>query len=197
MSSVRYVASSIRTDRLFLRPLERRDLDALHAVYSRPDVVRYLYQGTHSMEDSRALLERKMSLRAIADDGDAAVFAIELLASGVVIGDCMLHLSSSTHLQGEIGFALHPDHHGHGYATEAGREMLRIAFDELGLHRVTGRLEARNTASARVLERLGMRQEAHLVENEWVKDEWQSELVYAVLDREWRAARGVPESAES
>ena len=63
----------------------------------------------------------------------------------------------------------------------------RIAFDDLGLHRVIGRLEARNAASARVLEKLGMRLEAHLVENEWVKDEWQSELVYAILDREWRS----------
>jgi RimJ/RimL family protein N-acetyltransferase len=55
---------------------------------------------------------------------------------------------------------------------------------------VIGRAEARNIGSARVLEKLGMRREAHLVENEWVKDEWQSELVYAMLDREWLAAAG-------
>jgi len=55
-----------------------------------------------------------------------------------------------------------------------------------GFHRVVGRLEARNAPSARVLEKLGMRLEAHLVENEWVKNEWQSELVYAILDREWQ-----------
>ena len=64
--------------------------------------------------------------------------------------------------------------------------MLAFAFEELGLHRVVGRLEPRNTGSARVLEKLGMRREAHLVENEWVKGEWQSELVYALLAREWR-----------
>jgi len=63
--------------------------------------------------------------------------------------------------------------------------FLRIAFEEMGLHRVIGRAEARNAASARVLEKLGMRHEAHLAENEFVKDEWQSELVYAILDREW------------
>ena len=65
--------------------------------------------------------------------------------------------------------------------------MLTFAFEVYDLHRVCGRLEARNAASARVLERLGMRREAHLVENEWVKDEWQSEFVYAILEREWRA----------
>ena len=63
--------------------------------------------------------------------------------------------------------------------------MLDFAFGPLGLHRVIGRLEPRNVGSARVLEKLGMRREAHLVENEWVKGEWQSELVYAILAREW------------
>ena len=67
--------------------------------------------------------------------------------------------------------------------------MLALAFETYDLHRVVGRLEARNVASARVLEKLGMRREAHLIENEWVKDEWQSELVYAVLAREWHAGR--------
>ncbi len=66
--------------------------------------------------------------------------------------------------------------------------MLTFAFESLGLHRVVGRLEPRNRGSARVLEKLGMRREAHLVENEWVKGEWQSELVYAILEREWRDA---------
>ena len=80
----------------------------------------------------------------------------------------------------------HPLHQGSGYATEAARPMLAFAFGELGLHRIVGRLEPRNVSSARVLEKLGMRLEARLVENEWVKGEWQSELVYALLAREWR-----------
>jgi RimJ/RimL family protein N-acetyltransferase len=63
--------------------------------------------------------------------------------------------------------------------------VLAFAFEKLGLHRVIGRTEARNLGSARVLEKLGMRREAHLVENEWVKNEWQSELIYALLSREW------------
>lgn len=63
--------------------------------------------------------------------------------------------------------------------------MLRLGFDGLNLHRITGRLDARNTASARVLEKLGMRREAHLIDNEHVKGEWASELIYAMLAREW------------
>ena len=87
---------------------------------------------------------------------------------------------------GRARLAFRPGYHGRGYATEASRPLLAFAFEVLGLHRVVGRLEPRNPASARVLEKLGMRREAHLVGNEWVKGEWQSEDVYAVLDREWR-----------
>jgi RimJ/RimL family protein N-acetyltransferase len=97
-----------------------------------------------------------------------------------------ISLTVEPHRQGEIGFIFHPDHQGRGYATEAAAAVLAIAFGAYGLHRVFGRLEARNVASARVLEKLGMRREAHLRENEWIKGEWQSELVYAVLAREWR-----------
>lgn len=113
--------------------------------------------------------------------------AVEPLATGRLVGHVSLSVGPPEHRQGEIGFLLHPDHQGHGYATEAAGAMLALAFETYGLHRVVGRLEARNVASARVLEKLGMRREAHLIENEWVKDEWQSELAYAVLAREWRA----------
>jgi RimJ/RimL family protein N-acetyltransferase len=182
-----YTSSPIETGRLLLRPFEAADLDALFEIYSREDVVRFLYEGPRSRDEARALLERRMRMRTIDGDGDAASFAIALPPDGVLVGDCMVCLVSASHRQGEVGFVLHPDHQGRGYATEAGREMVRIAFEELQLHRVVGRLEARNTASSRVLERLGMRLEARLIENEWIKSEWQSELVYAVLDREWRA----------
>jgi RimJ/RimL family protein N-acetyltransferase len=90
----------------------------------------------------------------------------------------------------EIGYVVHPDHVGRGIATEAAAPMLRFAFDPvhgLGLHRVTARIDQRNPASAAVLRKLGMRQEAVLVENEWFKGEWSTEVDFAILDREWAA----------
>ena len=137
----------------------------------------------------RVLLDRKIAGRRAEVEGDTLHLAIVPKGVARLVGDCVLTITSGPHRQGEIGFVVHPDHQGKGYATEAARTLLRIAFEDLGLHRVVGRLEARNAASARVLEKLGMREEAHLVENEWVKDEWQSERVYAMLDREWPTER--------
>jgi RimJ/RimL family protein N-acetyltransferase len=65
--------------------------------------------------------------------------------------------------------------------------MLRLGFEDLGLRRIVGRIDARNAASARVLDRLGMRREAHFAQNEIIKGEWTDEVVYAMLQDEWRA----------
>ena len=182
--------SPIRTERLLLRPFAPNDFAPLFAIYSREDVARYLYWGPRDEAHVREMLAQRIAERALAQEGDRLSLATVLQATGELIGNVVLQWTSAEHAQGEVGFAFHPDRHGHGYATEAVRPMLAIAFEHLGLHRVIGRTEARNDASARLMERLGMRREAHLVENEWVKDEWQSELVYAILDREWRAATG-------
>jgi RimJ/RimL family protein N-acetyltransferase len=75
-------------------------------------------------------------------------------------------------------------HHGRGLVREAAVVMLRLGFRELGLHRIIGRCDGRNTASARLMERLGMRREAHFRQNEIVKGEWTDEYVYAMLAME-------------
>ncbi len=176
----------METERLLLRPFEDRDLDALHAMYSDESVVRWLYNDVRTPEESRELLGHKIAGAALRGEGEWLSAAVALRQSGELVGDVSLLWASEVHSQGELGFVFHPSHQGNGYATEASRPMLAFAFEELGLHRVVGRLEPRNAGSARVLEKLGMRREAHLVENEWVKGEWQSELVYALLAREWR-----------
>jgi RimJ/RimL family protein N-acetyltransferase len=182
-------APRIETERLLLRRFVPDDLPALHDMRSRAEVVRYLYEEPSTLEDDRARLQRRMRHTRFAITGDALGFAV--VQDGTLVGDVSLFLHSAEHRQGEIGFVVHPDHQGRGYATEAARAVLELAFGTYDLHRVTGTLEARNAASARVLEHLGMRCEAHLVENEWVKGEWQSERVYALLQREWlRASRG-------
>jgi RimJ/RimL family protein N-acetyltransferase len=176
----------IRTERLLLRPFRDADLAGLHAMHSLEEVARHLYWEPRSEEETRRVLARKMERPALVTDGECLDYAVELRATGALVGDVSLILRSRAHRQGEIGYVFHPDHAGNGYATEASRALLALGFADLDLHRLIGRLEAANGASARVLERLGMRREAHLVENEWVKGEWQSEIVYAMLQAEWR-----------
>ena len=101
--------------------------------------------------------------------------------TGRLVGDFVLILRSVDHLRGEVGYVLHPDFAGRGLATEGARHMLHIAFDLLGLRRVIGRIDARNVASARVLTKIGMRHEAHLVQNELFKGEWTDEDDFAML----------------
>ncbi len=124
---------------------------------------------------------------ALGQESDRLNLAAVLAATGELVGDVSLIWRSSEHRQGEVGYIVDPAHGGNGYATEASRTLLRLGFEELALHRIVGRLDARNAPSARVLERLGMRREAHLLENEFVKGEWTDEVVYAMLEHEWRA----------
>jgi RimJ/RimL family protein N-acetyltransferase len=173
----------ITTERLVLRPFEADDFAALLAIYSDEEVSRYLYHEPRGEAETRELLARKIAATSIEQEGNWLSAAAT--HDGVLVVDVALHWVSEQHKTAEVGFSTDPRHQGQGYATEAARALLDWAFSR-DFHRVIGRVEARNAASARVLEKLGMRCEAHLVENEWVKNEWQSELVYAILRREWR-----------
>jgi RimJ/RimL family protein N-acetyltransferase len=181
------VSAPIGTTRLLLRPFRTADLDELYAIQSRPEVVRYLYWDVRSREEVADVIAQRTHRDRIVEEGDILVLAVERREDGRLIGDVNLTWASAEHQQGEIGFVFHPDAQGHGYATEAAGVILDLAFTALRLHRVYGRTDARNTASAGVMKRLGMRQEAHLRENEMFKGEWGDELVFAILADEWAA----------
>lgn len=102
---------------------------------------------------------------------------MRLAATGQRVGDVQLSWTSEEHRQGEVGFITHPDHTGHSYATEAAQLVLHLGFDGFGLHRITASLDPRK-ASARVAQRLGMRQEAHLRHNALRGGEWTDEAVH-------------------
>ena len=175
----------LETSRLTLRPFVADDFDALHETRSDPEVVRYLYEEAFSPSETRVALEKKMAATEWNAEGDWIGPAVVERESGLLVGDVGMNWRSERDRTAEVGFIFDPRHQGKGFATEAAGALIDWAFTTANMHRVIGRCEARNAASARVLEKLGMRLEAHLVENEWVKGEWQSELVYAVLEHEW------------
>jgi RimJ/RimL family protein N-acetyltransferase len=178
----------ITTGRLVLRPYTEADLDDVHDLQSRPEVTRYLYWSALDRDEARDYLQTKIRGAALTEPGDMLSLAMVLPGAGKVIGDAVLKWISDEHRQGEVGYIVHPRFAGNGYATEAAAAMLRLGFDDLGLHRIIGRLDARNAASARILDRLGMRREALFVQNEMVKGRWADEAIYAMTEDEWRAA---------
>jgi RimJ/RimL family protein N-acetyltransferase len=180
----------VSTARLDLSPLTPADVDELLAYRGRADVCRYLPFEPVTREVLLGRLDADLARREITQEGQGLTLGVRLRDSGRLVGDVVLFLRSREHAGGEIGYVFHPDAGGRGYAVEAASAVLGLAFDELGLHRVIARLDARNAASARLAGRLGMRQEAHFVRNELFKGEWTDELVFAMLADEWRTRAG-------
>jgi RimJ/RimL family protein N-acetyltransferase len=139
----------IRTERLTLRLMTAADLDDVHAYQSREDVCRYLLHGPRSREVLEPKIAEWGAAARMAEDGDYLQLAMQLNQHPQhrVIGHMYLNLASVENLGAEIGWTLHPDFFGQGYATEAANATLELAFGELGLHRVRAELDPRNDAS--------------------------------------------------
>lgn len=177
----------IATERLLLRPHRPDDLEDLLAFHGDPDVVRYLPWPVRDREATAAALRPKLAQGVLTEPGQWLVLAVELRETASVIGEVLLKWAGDEHRQGELGFAFGRAHHGRGLAAEAAAEMLRLGFDELGLHRITAVCIAENTASARLLERLGFDLEGRLGDTIHVKGQWRTQLLYALREEDWRA----------
>ncbi|MFF7640753.1 GNAT family N-acetyltransferase [Streptomyces canus] len=194
MSAVsQHIPTTITTERLVLRTFTPDDADDRYAYQSLPEVARYLYRPPLTREacaESIALRAGGTSWKA---DGDVLLLAVCRADEPGVMGEVVLTLSSAAARQAEIGWIFNPQYAGHGYASEAARALLSLAFDQLRAHRVFARLDVLNTGSVRVCERLGMRREAHLVDNDLDGERWGSEYIYAILAHEWKG--GTPAGA--
>jgi RimJ/RimL family protein N-acetyltransferase len=175
----------IETTRLTIRPFRKDDADSVFALYADPEVVRYLYSEPLQPDKLGEAMERRLRPPKAETEGDILELAAELRATGQFVGALTFFYRSAQHSRGEIGYTISPQWTGRGFATEGATALLRVGFELLGLHRVEGQCDARNIASARVMERIGMRREGHLRENEFVKGEWTDEIVFAMLAAEW------------
>jgi RimJ/RimL family protein N-acetyltransferase len=178
------------TTRLRARPFTAADVVPFAAYRADPDVARYQSWSDFTLQDATAFVE---SLRGEEPGvpGEWFQVALEAHAEGVLVGDLALHVDADEPRIAEVGFTLAPDHQGKGYATEALAGYLDWLFPTFGLHRVFAVTDVLNAPAAALLERAGFRREAHLVENTFFKGAWGSELVFAVLAREW-AAKATP-----
>lgn len=180
-----------RTARLTLRPVRPDDLDQLFRINTDPDVTRWLITIASDFDEFRAA---KLASRNDPDD-----FSTVIEVDGVVIGEAFLEYTEAgvqrvagapdrQHSEAMIGYLLDPAHAGRGYATEVAAELLRLAFTELGVRRVTAGCFADNAASIRVLEKNGLRREQYGVADSWHAElGWIDGCTYAILADEWRA----------
>ncbi|NBE55312.1 GNAT family N-acetyltransferase [Streptomyces boluensis] len=185
-SQHRPVPMPVTTERLVLRLFTPDDLDDVYAYQSLDEVARYLLRPPLTRDECARSLAQRAAGTEWTEDGDALVLAVCRAGTPGVVGELVLKLASARGRQAEIGWIFNPSYAGHGYATEAARATASLAFTHLNVHRLFARLDARNTASARICERLGMRHEAHLIENDLDDEGWSDEYVYATLAREWK-----------
>ena len=176
----------LQSDRLLLRSFQESDSEAFAAYRSDPEVARYQgWNVPYSLEKAAAFIA-EMKNRTPGVPGEWLQIAIERKQQAGLIGDCVFRVQAHDDRQAEIGFTLSRAHQGQGYAAEAVTCLLDYLFAKLNLHRVTAICDVENHASARLLERIGMRREGHFVENIWFKGAWGSEYLYAVLKKEWK-----------
>lgn len=176
----------LSTERLLLRPLREADVDALHSYRGDPETCTYLPFEPQTEAQLRERLAGVMGSTSLATEHAGIVLGAERRSDGRLIGDLVVFHYEPEHGSAEVGWVFHRDVAGQGFATEALETVFDVAFRQLGLRRLHARIDELNTASIRLAERLGMRREAVLVENEWFKGRWSTEVDYGLLDREWR-----------
>ncbi|MEW1948901.1 GNAT family protein [Pseudarthrobacter sp902506025] len=174
----------IRTGRLVLRRFDGGDLDAFHAYHSLPETARFLPGPAKTYTQSMERVGRYANF-VFEKEGDWVALAIEAADAPGLLGEVVLKWLPGRG-QAEVGWTLAPAARGRGYGTEAANALLRLGFEELGLHRIEARLDELNGASASLCDRLGMRLEARHIDKWHYKGQWATELVYAILADEWR-----------
>jgi RimJ/RimL family protein N-acetyltransferase len=179
-------AREIAGDRVVVRALTSDDVPALYDYHSLESVHRYLFSQVRDAESFRRQVANEgWGTPKFEVDNDVLRLGVVRRQDGQLVGDVMLRMLSVQHRCVEVGWIIHPRHQGHGYATEAAHLLLHYAFETRGMHRAVARIDSRNLASRRVIERLGMTQESHLRANLLVHGEWTDEDGFAILESEW------------
>jgi RimJ/RimL family protein N-acetyltransferase len=174
----------IRTERLLLREFTQEDFDDVHAYAIDPDVVRYMDWGPNTLEETQAALDRWDAAQARWPRPDVNL-AIQHLADNRVIGSIRLGVNDEATRTGDVGYSLASAYWRQGLGTEAARAMVGAGFEVLGLRRIWAECDVRNAGSYGIMEKLGMRREAHFRQDKLARDGWRDSYLYAILAEEW------------
>src|SRR5579864_9465483 len=172
---------TLETKRLRIRPYSEADIPELLPLIGTREVAATTLRIAHpyTEQDARAFLE-------LAKEPGKMWLAITLLSDGRQIGGSGMRIEEQ-HRHAELGYWLGVDYWGQGYATEAGREMIRYGFEQLDLHRIFATHFAHNPASGNVLRKLGMRHEGCQREHLLKWGQFVDSEIYGLLRHEWEA----------
>jgi RimJ/RimL family protein N-acetyltransferase len=177
----------LETPRLLLRPFKHADATDLFTVYSHPEVYRHVpIGGWTQVDEAHQRIARDINTMAA---GEQLRLAVQRTEDARVIGEVLLFNFARESRRAEIGYALARDAWGQGYVREALAPLIDMAFGGLELRRLEAEIDPRNAASAKVLERLGFRQEGMLRQRWILRGETSDSGLYGLLDTDWRAAR--------
>jgi RimJ/RimL family protein N-acetyltransferase len=168
----------IETERLLLRDFEPGDRDAAHAYGSGPEVVRFLHFGPNDEAATDTFIRHVLALQQPGPRDDWTL-AVVRKSDGPLIGACSLRVRDE--YSGDIGYVYRREAWGQGYGSEAVRAIVDAGFEQLGLRRIWATCDARNTGSARVLEKAGMQREGHFRRDRLQRGEWRDTYFYAIL----------------
>jgi ribosomal-protein-alanine N-acetyltransferase len=176
----------LTTKRLLLRECIENDWHAVFAYQSDARYLRYAPWTRRLRHDVERLVHDFIGWQH-EQPRRKFQLAILLQTTHLLIGTCGIRKATAQAQEAELGYELHPDYWGHGYATEAARSLLAFGFQTLRLQRVWAECLTENTGSVRVLERLGMRQQRFLRQHTFLKNRWWDSLVYGIDWAEWQA----------
>lgn len=179
----------LETPRLVLREYTEDDVPAVLAYQSDPRYLRYYPWNERTLEDVRRFVGAFIDWQAESPRRRFQL-AVLLCETGELIGSCGVRRKPDDDTEAGIGFELSPEHWGRGYATEAATAMAGFAFRDLGVLRLSSWCIAENTASARVLEKLGMAQEGRLPSAEHFKGRDWDTLLFGMTREHWERAWG-------
>lgn len=177
----------IETERLRLRHFQESDLAAFLAYRNDPEVARYQgWESTTPEQGEEFIAEMRTSEPGTPENWFQ--FALALKIDDQLIGDIGLRIQDNGR-QGMVGYTLTRNAQGQGYMTEALIAVVELAFQQFNLHRIIALVDPLNTASWKLLERIGFRREGHFVEHWWNKGRWVDDYQYAMLQSEWQAKK--------
>lgn len=174
----------VESERLRLRELNGADVDAVLRIYGDPVATRHLSFEPRSRTQVESIVRRAEQAARI-DPRVEYDLAVVRHVHEDLIG--YARLAVEPHGAGQIGFALRPNQWGLGLGQEAVHLLMALGFDHLGLHRIWGARSPANTASKRVMSRLGMIEEGRIRDHVHVHGAWRDSIVHAILEDEWRA----------